>query len=159
MAEELQSPNIRRTESGYRIELSPLRSACQDAMIIIGQSQSFDQYNANINAAVASVDAMEDHLAPYWDTPYENDRLGKLINNKKDERDGTGFETITFPIPKDIKREFPDIDEEKINNKIDEIRLDILRKQLREKIRALIKLQDRKNLLLEEETEDYAGED
>ena len=153
---EEATQNIRRTDSGYRFELSGLRTAVADAMILIGQSSSMDHYNSNINAAVSCVDALEDHLAPYWDAEFINDRDGKVVKGTK-QRDGKGFDENRVQSIDDFKKDNPKIDPDKVTRSYDEMRLDILRKQLREKIQALIRLQDRKNLLLEEETEDRAG--
>lgn len=153
------SPNIRRTESGYRFELSGLRSACADAMIFIGSAGSQDAYNQAINQAIAALDALEDHLAPYWDLKFKTDKYGAVVKGTKDKRDGTGYLGITIKSLEELKKENPDVeDPEIIERKADELRLEALRQQQRARYQALMRLQDRNNLLLEEETEDYAGD-
>lgn len=160
MAEEIQSPTIRRTESGYRFELSGLRSAVADALIMIGHSSTLDNYNANINAAMSAMDTLEDHLAAYLDDKYLSERDGKY-DKKTQKRDGSGFANVHIMTVEEYSKLNPKLAEEDpdtIERKVEELRLDTLRKQLRERYQALMRLQDRKNLLLEEETEDYAGD-
>jgi len=152
------SPTIRRTESGYRFELSGLRSAAADAMIYIGSAGSIDAYNNAINQAISCLDALEDHLAPYWDGKFKDDKYGKIVKGTK-KRDGKGFFSVEIKTVKDLEKEYPDEeDPEVLERKVEELRLEALRQQLRARYQALMRLQDRNNLLLEEETEDYAGD-
>ena len=156
MAEET-AQQIRRTESGYRFELSGLRSAVADAMILIGGAQNIDGYNAAINHAVAALDALEDHLAPYWDGELKDAKDGKVIKGKK-KRDRSGYVYIIVPTVEQYEKEHPEIDDpDDVKKAVNEIRLQALREQQRKRYRALMNLMDRKNLLLEEETGDYAG--
>ena len=154
MIDESQNQNIRRTESGYRFELSALRSSVADAMIFIGTSKSLDEYNSAINHAIAALDTLEDHLAAYIDNDYRIEKFGKHDKKTKERRGG--FDSITFLTVEDFKKRYPNEDPEKLERMADEQRLEILRNKLRLRMQALMKLQDRKNLLLEEEAEDHA---
>lgn len=158
MEDETPQQSIRRTESGYRFELSGLRSAVADAMIFIGAAKSPDDFNAAINHATAAVDALEDHLAAYWDDKYAKDKFGKVDNRtKKKERTG-GFVAIETVTADDMRLKHPDEeDPDKLERMAEEMNLNARREQLRLRVQALIRLQDRKNLLLEEQTDDYAG--
>lgn len=156
MSEETQQ-TIRRTESGYRFELSGLRTACADAMIFVGSATSMDAYNSAVNQAIAALDALEDHLAPYWDAKFVDDRDGKK-NKKTGDRKG-GYLEIKSATLEQVKKENPgEEDPDKLQRIVDEQRLEALRQQQRARYQALMRLMDRNNLLLEEETEDYAGD-
>lgn len=153
MVEETQQ--IRRTESGYRFELSGLRTACADAMINMGASQNIDQLNTATNYAVSCLNTLEDHLASYHDPKYREARDGKA--NKKTGKKEGGFDREEIIDLEGYKKANPNHDPDKVRGDHDNYRLDILRRQLRKKYAALMFLQDRKNLLLEEEADDYAG--
>lgn len=157
MSEEMQGPTIRRTESGYRFELSGLRTACADAMIYIGSASSMDGYNSAINQAIAALDALEDHLAPYWDKTFKEDKEGKV--DKRNNKKSGGYLNMEYKDLETLKKENPgEEDPQVLERKADELRLEALRQQQRKRYQALMKLMDRNNLLLEEETEDYAGD-
>lgn len=154
MTEET-TQQIRRTESGYRFEISGLRTACADAMINIGSSQNIDQLNTAVNYAVSCLNTLEDHLASYQDKKYREARDGKE-NKKTGKREG-GFDQEKIMDLEEYKKVNPEHDPDKVEGNYNNYRLEIIRQQQRKKYAALMRLQDRKNLLLEEEADDYAG--
>ena len=146
MNEETDSPRIRQTESGYKYEVSVLRSVCDEAMISVGKSQNIDQFNIAINYLISSIDTLEAKLCPYHDREYlkERDKFNKIEIMTKDE------------FIKSRKKQ-SDYNPNKVDMEYDNYRLNVLMQKCKKKYEALMRLQDRKNLLLEEETEDYVG--
>lgn len=155
-----QEVSTRRQDIGYKYSLNLQEMICGEALTNLGASQSIGQYNAGMNYLMAALDALEDKLAPYHDTRYTEDKEGKY--DKKQKKKVGGFENLAKSSwEMDAYRkgldENPNVEPDDVEASVEATRLDALRKQQRKRYAALLKLMDRNNLLLEEETEDHAG--